>query len=300
MLRLLLIIALLSVGGLGARPYITVRFNAQFGNQLFLLATAYAYAKDHDYDLLVPNILAQGAQHGIQENYENFFSSISTKPLPRPPSKIYREPSYAYSPIPSRPNMELRGYFQSEKYFRHHRQEILQLFTPQKVSWEALKVRYPFLLHPTKVGVQVRINYEPLKDYPEVHPTFGPVYYARAFREFPEEALFVVASNNIAAARKILSSIARPMVFLEDTNRFEDMLILSRCEHLISSNSSFGWWAAWLGSQENRRCIFPMPFFHGKLSKLPTKDLIPARWEIIHCPEAILTENPMLVTGSGL
>lgn len=288
----LLFLGFVSISGiLFSRPYVTVNFNAQLGNQLFLLATAYAYAKDQNYDLLVPKIISQGHCFGIAKNHENIFSSIATRPLPLPPFRIYREPAFSFLRIPRIPNVELRGYFQSEKYFQHRRAEILDLFSLKKEKWEALLNQFSFLTHPLKIGVQIRVYDVAGVDAP--HPTFGTPYYEKAFAQFPSEALFLVSSNKKEIAKRILAPINRNIIFLDETNDYQDLLILSRCEHLVSSNSSFGWWAAWLGEQKGRRCIFPMPWFHGELSEAPLRDLIPSRWETIECPEAILQQKDL-------
>jgi hypothetical protein len=38
------------------------------------------------------------------------------------------EPRFNYDPVPYRPGMVLQGFFQSEKYFKHHKKEIIGLF----------------------------------------------------------------------------------------------------------------------------------------------------------------------------
>ena len=53
--------------------------------------------------------------------------------------------------------MRLQGYFQSEKYFAHHRQRILNLFAPKEEDLTYIKTYYDWILnHPNVGGVQLR------------------------------------------------------------------------------------------------------------------------------------------------
>ena len=44
---------------------------------------------------------------------------------------------------------------------------------------------------------------------------------------------------------------------------YVDMYLMSRCRHFIIANSSFSWWAAWLGAYAGKKVIAPDTWFHG-------------------------------------
>ena len=54
----------------------------------------------------------------------------------------------------------------------------------------------------------------------------------------------------------------------------EDFHRLSRCAHHVIANSSFSWWAAWLGQTETSIVYAPAPWFAND----PTADPAPPRW----------------------
>ena len=57
--------------------------------------------------------------------------------------------------------MMMTGYFQSEKYFQHHRKRILKLFAPRSDDEAYIQSKYGALLNsPCTVGVQVRLYWE--------------------------------------------------------------------------------------------------------------------------------------------
>ena len=43
-------------------------------------------------------------------------------------------------------------------------------------------------------------------------------------------------------------------------NPLADFYLLSRCAHFVIANSSFSWWAAWLGCAEDTICYAPSPW----------------------------------------
>ena len=279
-----------------SKPCISARMRGELGNQLFEIATAYALARDHGWDYSIPDLLSN--RFNCIANHQQLLYRVPVHACPQ--DGAYNEYAWTrYEELPSWPGMVLNGYFQSERYFARYRDEILALFAFREGHWETLTALYPELLEEEKIAVQVRVNYDAYHDYASVHPTFGELYFERAIADLPEGALYVVTSNHIGAAKKILSGIQRRFLFLEKTDRFDDLLIMSRCEHLIGSNSTLAWWGAWLGDREGRRCIFPFPWHAVAPTRAHAPHLIPERWEVIECPEAMLLKDPTPNTSSG-
>ena len=68
-LVLLLIISLIIFGNVSSH-YINSRFRGQLGNQLFQIATAIAFALEHNMEAVFPNIFK--AKGGV-DNFERIF-----------------------------------------------------------------------------------------------------------------------------------------------------------------------------------------------------------------------------------
>jgi hypothetical protein len=45
------------------------------------------------------------------------------------------------------------------------------------------------------------------------------------------------------------------------SNLMTDMALMAACDHNIITNSSFSWWAAWLGEPEGRQVVMPKRWF---------------------------------------
>jgi hypothetical protein len=61
-----------------------------------------------------------------------------------------------------------------------------------------------------------------------------------------------------------------------DSHPFEVVLLLSRADGLVIANSSFSWWAGYIGERPGRVVIAPRPWFTQK--NVDTRDLLPPDW----------------------
>jgi hypothetical protein len=66
------------------------------------------------------------------------------------------------------------------------------------------------------------------------------------------------------------------------SNPLADFYLLSRCAHFVIANSSFSWWAAWLGAGAESIIHAPSPW----LAFNATYDPVPATWR--RTPDALL------------
>ncbi|MBX9923721.1 MAG: alpha-1,2-fucosyltransferase [Rhabdochlamydiaceae bacterium] len=258
------------------KGYVSVALDGQLGNQLFQIATAYAYALDHNLSLTIPDLIYK--KHcNIPYNAKHLFlAKINTYDLPYFPLLSWREPSQNYLEIPKSNAVQLYGYFQSEKYFQHRRNELLELFAPPTGLVEEILKKYPFLTSDAQVvGVQIR-DYRMERPSGEFHPTIGRNYYEKAMSLFPEETIFLISSNNPVFAQQCTEGLAKNIIYLQGKDYIEEFYTLVQCKSFISSNSSFGWWASWLSTYRNKIVIMPRPWFAPPYdSKTMEKDMYP-------------------------
>ena len=57
---------------------------------------------------------------------------------------------------------------------------------------------------------------------------------------------------------------------------FQDMRLMSECQHNIIANSSFSWWGAWLNQNPRRIVCAPKEFV--RISNFDNKDIVPDEW----------------------
>jgi hypothetical protein len=251
----------------------------QLGNQLFIIAAATSLALDHNADPLFPDLIRK-SEFDIPLNYQKVLFRLKASQIPDHLIGFhYAEPSYTYHPIPYKPHMKISGYFQSEKYFQRHKREIVELFAPSNEICDYLADNYSHIIqHPQSVAVHVRsyLIEDPGQGF---YYTYTREYYEHAMQYFPENALFVVFSNQMAWCKKMLEEIPKQMIFIEREPHYIDFYLMSMCKNNIISNSSFSWWAAYLNRNPYKIVVVPPKWFN-PASGLNTKDLIPPEWYI--------------------
>jgi hypothetical protein len=57
-----------------------------------------------------------------------------------------------------------------------------------------------------------------------------------------------------------------------DAKNYEDLWLMQQCKHFIISNSTFPWWAAWMGNFPTKKVIAPDLYFWD------CKDVLPENW----------------------
>ena len=193
------------------------------------------------------------------------------------------EPSFTYwSGINDlKDNIYLDGYWQSEKYFNEFVSTIRADFA-FKLPLPAKNLEIASQISKVNaVSLHVRRgDYVSNKKTNSMHGVCSLDYYRDAIKTIlkrVENPVFFVFSDDIAWIKNNLV-IDAPSVFIDHNSGMEsynDMRLMSLCQHHIIANSSFSWWGAWLGANKNKIVIAPKQWFAQNRS---TDDLIPISW----------------------
>ncbi len=142
------------------KPFVTAQLWGQLGDQMFGMAAATSLALDHEAEAVFPDLATNGNQD-IPEHYKHVFYHINAAPLKRDISYTHNEYCYYYVPINYHPDMIIRGWFQSEKYFINHKEEIIELFSPRPEILNYLESKYSDIIHnPKTVSIHYRYYHE--------------------------------------------------------------------------------------------------------------------------------------------
>lgn len=202
--------------------------SARLGNQMFCIATVYGYAQTHN----------ETPQFDINNPYTKIFN------LPfggKEPQYRYKEKEGIYEPIPHHHDLEIEGYFQDERYFKHAREKILKVFGFNQQTYDLISIhvrRGDYLNHPEKFTIS------PLEYYEEAMLALGG-----------DEQDFMIFSDDINWCRQQFGRAANIAYF--EGSALDSMDLMSQCKYNIISASSFGWWAAWLNQNPQKIVIAP-------------------------------------------
>jgi len=258
-------------------PYVKGVLVNQLGNQMFQVAAVLSHAWDNGAVPIFPELVNDTKEHWwkFSTNYRYVFWRLNTQAPRRKIAFRHKYEGLPYQEIPFEPDMEVSGYFQSEKFFAHHKDEILKLFQPHEILLNYIEKHFPWLEKENTVSVHLRF-YTP-SDGLHLLPNLPATWYEKAMLSFPDDHLFVVFSNNIPRAKQTLAHIPRRMVFMEGQPHFIDLFAMSMCKHNIIANSSFSWWGAYMNQNPSKIVIGPKRWFT-KQSGLDSSDILPSDW----------------------
>jgi hypothetical protein len=153
------------------------------GNQLFIIAAGYAYAKKHDKNLIiVPDNWNAGQGNHVLSYKDTIFRNFEYGSLPVTRDVIrVHERRFNYDELPfAHGSVSLHGYFQSLKYFEEFKDEFISLLDFGDIPAPNI---YPIV----RVAFHVRRG-DYLK-YPNIHYVCNKEYFDYFFNIFAPEMI---------------------------------------------------------------------------------------------------------------
>jgi len=261
---------------------IVAKHIGRLGNNMFQIAAAIGYAKKYGYKWAadygkglgepyscihkvfnLPKSELQGRKY--HEHKDNSFCRVHNLPL-----DICH---FDYHPIPDLgENVNLFGFFQSEKYFEGFHDEVRNAFP---IRFEDSLSGY--------TSIHVRRG-----DYVKHANSFPPVTieYVESAMATIRTGKYLVFSDDLEWCKMALIHLdnsQQRIDFFEESDELMSLEAMTSCEHHIIANSSFSWWGAWLGKNPDRMVISPSVkrgnwFGLESGVKKDASDLIPSSW----------------------
>lgn len=243
---------------------VIVKPNGGLGNQLFQIANGYAYSLRHNKRFFITS-----SWEGMSKDRPSYWTTylkglnkflVESKRVKR--VKRYKEPKFSYFEVPKiKGHIVLEGYYQSEKYFEEYSKAIKTLFTLPE------DLRPNFVKEGITVAIHIRRgDYLTKSDY---HVSVERFYYDNA-KKFIEEKLgfrpnYYYFSDDIEWVKEEYKydSIENDK-FISGYKDYEELYIMSLCNHFIIANSTFSWWGAWLSvtqPEDSKIIIAPETWF---------------------------------------
>lgn len=204
--------------------------------------------------------------------------------LPENAGNVFRERSSTYDARlrDVRPGTTVLGFFQSWRYFDDCATEIRARMTRlAKPSDWYLEMCEKIQPGAGNVGLHVRRGDYMLPENVKYHGLAGRAYYQRALahlRKLGVDGPVYLATDSPESVRKEFDGMGEFLLIdpPPGCHPFEVVLLLSRVDGLVTANSSFSWWAGFIGERPGQVVIAPRPWF--TKSSIDTRDLLPPDW----------------------
>lgn len=288
---------------------IVVKLMGGLGNQMFQHAAGRSLAKKNDSKLFMdlswfkmaanvdtprtyelgcyqlPEKFIKPNKYTLIEKYEPSLKSRVyrlTKGLAQPYVMHYLEKGHQFNKdfFDQGSNTYLEGFWQSEKYFKDIRNELLEDFSYKKEPSEKNKQYISDINASNSIALHIRRgDYAANKSTKAFHGLVGLEYYNEAVSRLSkqiEDPTFFIFSDEPEWCQKNLK-LNYPSVYVNhNKDGAEDMRLMRHCKNNIIANSSFSWWGAWLNNNPDKIVIAPKQWFAD--GSINTSDVIPREW----------------------
>lgn len=283
------------IGGLGNQMFqYALGRKLSFQNQEELLLDCSFFKEEgthtpREYELgifhLQANIATEEELSAFQQPSGSLLSRIRNKiRRMNGADKTFIEVGHRFHPevMELKGDLHLTGYWQSEKYFSDIRQHLLEDFVFKRPPEGKNKELLDKIQSTNSISLHIRRgDYVTNEAANSFHGLCTLDYYQSAVNHIAhryDTIHLYVFSDDIPWAEKNLN-LGFPMTFVnhnQGKSSWEDMRLMSGCQHNIIANSSFSWWGAWLNDNSNKIVVAPQRWFATKDNDNP--DIIPERW----------------------
>ncbi len=204
-------------------------------------------------------------------------------------NKLHPKNSYVFDPGELRVKDEkyYEGYWQTEKYFKKYEKTIrTELTLKNPLGMEAQKAMEE-IRECQRQGIEticIHVRRGDLITNKHAGAAFeskGTEYFRKGIEVIDAKSdkpkHIFIATDDIEWVKKNIkphhsfSYLARPGIY-----DFEELMLMSTCDHFVIANSSFSWWAAWLGHNPNKIVIAPIAWLRDP--SIPTTHVVPEEW----------------------
>lgn len=275
-----------------------IHLEGGLGNQLFKIFCILAYSIDHHkYPIFNRNLpVLQNKKLDVRHTYwKNIFKFIENHAVSsNTPGRLsynlrFKEKrAFVYTHIPHvEGHVSLQGYFQHPGYFSRHARDIIDILQIPDQQRDILD-RYG--TQSKTISMHFRIgDYKKIAKYPILHRK----YYSRSLHHVLSNdtydcsrVVYAYEYKDQSQVNDIVDILKQEFPDLTFTpmdhtmQDWEQMLLMSVCQHNIIANSTFSWWGAYLNPSKDHITCYPDKWLNNKTD---VKGLFPNHW---HCIQA--------------
>ena len=282
---------------------ITCRLMGGLGNQLFQIFTVISHAIKYKHMFKFINSEELG-EYGCTKRktyWKTFLFKLSGFLMDNYPhfDVVCNEDGFQFKELPydhlkynNNVNIMLSGYFQSYKYFQENYDIICRMLNIHEKRLDILEevVDRFHIMHFLEKSISMHFRLGDYKNLPDYHPIMSPDYYKNALQyivnkiDYTPNVLYFCEDDDVESVNETIQLLKNEFPTIEferGTNALDDwqqMLLMSCCNHNIIANSSFSWWGAYLNVNPTKIVCYPSVWFGRAMNDVVVTDLFPYEW----------------------
>jgi hypothetical protein len=253
-------------------------YMGELGNQMFQIAATVGYARKYGKTPIFPAWTCKiTGRNYTSEIFKGPIDQSYNQGVPLHNRHTYNDLSYIEIPR-MEGNVDLVGYFQSEKYFENCQDEIRNIFSPRDSVKEYIETKYRGILdNDQKVSLHIRTARRSSNDY-DVHSSADSNFIKTA-KEIFGDKLYVIFTDNPEFTEPLIPADMKYVIVKGEEN-YIDLFMMTYFNEMVVSSSTFGWWGAWLNQNKDPKIAIMKNWFDPRKEKayLNNNDIVPDRW----------------------
>jgi len=239
-------------------------YSGRLGNQMYQFSILYILSILYGYDIKLP---IENTINFIKVNYYlernelfsvfNLNNNYLTQERNIKIDRIINKWGLKYydEVLNLKDGSDIRGDFQSAKYYIPYKNDLLNLFKFKENILEKCN-DYMCNINNLKktVGIHIRRG-----DYVDLKNTIDKNYYISIINRYfnSDDYNFICVSDDVEWCKENLPSFIN---LSNSNNHGVDLCILTKCDHIIGANSTFSWWGSFLNTN-NGKIFMPKLWF---------------------------------------
>ncbi len=233
--------------------------HGRLGNQLFQIAATVGIGHEFGKKIILPDSWSYRNMFQINDSPKLSFENVdqikhNTIRITEQKCFLFDDSNLAENHYK---NIDLYGFRQNIGYFMNTVPELRDIleFNPELV--ETIKTRIP----DNSICIHVRRgDYVEKPAQKKAHEICTLAYYIKSVEfftsRFPNSHVFVVSDDK----KWCVENLPKNYNYFNGESEIEDFISLSLCRFKVISNSTFGWWAAWLDARHDSEVMAPSPW----------------------------------------
>jgi len=158
-------------------------------------------------------------------------------------------------------NLYLDGYWQNIIYLKGY-SSLFSTFDPKKFVSDKNVQIINNLIRNDSVALHIRLgDYIDDPKFSAIYRQLDVNYYINALSKFENIKKVYVISNDIVKAEKIFNLKGVNILYVNSNSAIEDFSLMTLSSNNIIANSTFSWWAAYMGENHKNKVVAPRDWF---------------------------------------